>query len=89
MARPITGQQITAARAMAGITQRQFAEHTGVHYKSVVYWEKKGGRIATDTMSTMNRISEAFRQWHVVFVDDPAPGIRLMTAEEQKQLRIK
>jgi hypothetical protein len=74
---------------MAGITQRQLAKDAGVHFKSVVYWEGKGGRPATDTPSTRSRIRQAFRQRHIVFVNDPAPGIRLMTAEEQKQLRIK
>jgi len=79
----ITGQQIAAARAMAGITQRELAKAAGFGHKSVAYWERKGERRATDAWSTKDRIRQAFSRWHVTFVNDPAPGVRLMTAEER------
>ena len=40
--RPHTGRQLTAARALAGITQEQLAERAGLHVNSIRYMERQG-----------------------------------------------
>ena len=37
-----TGRQLKAARALAGLSQRQLAEDSGLHPKTISYWEKRG-----------------------------------------------
>ena len=37
-----TGRQLKAARALAGLSQRQLAEYSGLHPKTISYWEARG-----------------------------------------------
>ncbi len=39
-----TANQLRAARILAGLTQRELAERAGVHFCTVRYWEKRGGK---------------------------------------------
>ena len=54
--RPSTGRQLAAARVLAGITQKQLAEHAGLHVNSVRYMERQE-RITTGHSS--GRVAEA------------------------------
>ncbi|MEP0321287.1 helix-turn-helix domain-containing protein [Bauldia litoralis] len=42
-----------AARALAGMTQRQLAHAAGLHPNAVKYWEREEGRIGGHAVSRM------------------------------------
>lgn len=78
--RIVTGAQIRAGRALLGATRRQIAEAAGLHYKAVMYWEKRKNIPAPpegDTPHACRRIAEAFRLNGVLLTNEPGPGVAL------------
>ncbi|MEO1656720.1 MAG: helix-turn-helix transcriptional regulator [Pseudomonadota bacterium] len=74
---PRNGREIQAARALLGWTQDDLAQHSGLHTKSVSYWERHGvrpvGGIAVRDMVL------AFRDHGLVFING---GVALMTNDD-------
>jgi transcriptional regulator with XRE-family HTH domain len=79
--RPSTGRQLAAARVLAGITQKQLAEHAGLHVNSVRYMERQE-RITTGHSS--GRVAEALANAGVTFFTLPTCGVRLKPAHGEE-----
>ena len=79
MSNLVTGRQLRAARILAGLTQKQFAQAVGVHERAARYWEMKDDKMPTSVPSSHERIEAALRDHGVVVFSSPAPGARLMT----------
>ena len=71
----LTGRQLQAARALAGITQQQLADAARLHVNSIRYMERKG-RI-TNTLSTVEAVAKALEGFGVELVASPAPGVMM------------
>ena len=74
MARLITGNQLKAARALAGLKQSELAQLAGLHVNSVRYLERQ--KFITPLFSA-KRVAEAMEAQGVELLDAP-PGVRLL-----------
>ena len=72
----VTGQQLRAARALAGLTQRELGRALNVDERSVRFWERKKDRRPTSAPNDA-RIEAVLRERGVVLFSDPTPGVRL------------
>jgi transcriptional regulator with XRE-family HTH domain len=77
MSNIVLGNQIRAARMLAGLTQSELARATGYHPRSVRYWESKGDELPTNIESTLNDIERALERNGVIIFSEPSPGVRL------------
>ena len=72
----ITGRQLKAARALAGLTQQQLADAAYLHVNSVRYMERKEW-IRRCGHST-NMMIEVLREFGVELTFVPARGVQLV-----------
>lgn len=77
----VNGRQLKAARALAGVTQQQLANASGLHVNSVRYLERQD-RIAKFGHSA-NLITMALEEFGVRFMDEPTLGVRLLADMER------
>ena len=61
-----TAKQLRAARILAGLTQRELADSAGVHFCTVRYWEKRGGKNSQHGVRSM---LAALERYGVYFVE--------------------
>ena len=73
----VTGGQLRAARALAGLTQKSFAYAVGVDERTVRFWERYVSRPPT-TAPNDARIEEVLLCFGVIVFADPTPGVRLI-----------
>jgi transcriptional regulator with XRE-family HTH domain len=66
----ITGNQIKAARALAGIGQTELAEQAGVGVNTVRNMEARGPDRVRVRSDTLDAVTDALRALNVVFVAD-------------------
>jgi transcriptional regulator with XRE-family HTH domain len=79
MSNIVTGRQLRAARILAGLTQREFAQAVGVHERAARYWELKGNRPPTSTLSMLEKIEAVLHSHGVIVFARPTAGMRLAT----------
>ena len=72
----VTGQQLRAARVLAGLTQRGLGNALNVDERSVRFWERKKDRKPTSAPNDM-RIEAVLREHGVILFSEPSPGVRL------------
>jgi transcriptional regulator with XRE-family HTH domain len=77
MSNIVSGRQLRAARILAGLTQRQFAEAVGVHERAARYWELKEDKVPTSTPSSLEKIEAVLREHGVIVFATPSAGARL------------
>jgi transcriptional regulator with XRE-family HTH domain len=77
MSNIVLGNQIRAARMLAGLTQADLARAMGYHPRSVRYWESKGDELPTNIESTLEDIERALERNGVIAFSEPSPGVRL------------
>jgi transcriptional regulator with XRE-family HTH domain len=80
---PITGNQIKAARALAGMDQKALAEAAQIGINTVRNIEGSGPEPAAGRIDTLNAIREALQRAGVIFVEEgqmssDGLGVRLM-----------
>lgn len=77
----ITGNQVLAARSLAGLNQQQLAEKAGIGINTVRNMEGVGADRIRVRTNTLDAVVDALRTAGVVFVDegmnDGGPGVRL------------
>jgi transcriptional regulator with XRE-family HTH domain len=73
----VTGRQLRAARILAGLTQREFANAVGVHERAARYWELKENKPPTSTSSVLEKIEAVLRDHDVIVFATPTAGVRL------------
>ncbi|WP_095201282.1 helix-turn-helix domain-containing protein [Mesorhizobium carmichaelinearum] len=67
---PVTGNQIKAARALAGMDQKQLAEAARVGINTIRNFEGWNDQIVRGRLDTMNNIYAALANVGVVFLED-------------------
>jgi transcriptional regulator with XRE-family HTH domain len=72
-----TGNQLRAARALAGLTQGELAKRCGMHINSISAMEKRGPRSLTSGLDTLNEIVRALELLGIEFTNGDAIGVRL------------
>jgi transcriptional regulator with XRE-family HTH domain len=73
-----SGRQITAARALMGWTRDDLGARTGLHPKTVAYWE----RMTRQALSglAIDKIRNVFREHGVEFIGGDGFGVRKKSA---------
>jgi DNA-binding XRE family transcriptional regulator len=72
-----TGNQLKAARAMAGLDQAGLAERAGVNVNTVRNMESKGGGRLTSGLDVVHKVQSALEAAGVEFLNHGRPGVRL------------
>ncbi len=76
-----TGNQLRAARALAGIEQVALAEKSDVHVNTIRKIEGKGAAEITSAADVVRRIQHALEGLGIEFLNHGAPGVRLRKAK--------
>lgn len=72
-----TGNQLRAARALAGIEQTRLAEKSGVSVNTIRNMEARGAEEITGGVTTLRRVQVALEAEGVEFLNHGQPGVRL------------
>ncbi|RVN58481.1 helix-turn-helix transcriptional regulator [Sinorhizobium meliloti] len=77
-----TGNQLKAARALAGLEQKDVAEKAGVNVNTIRNMEAAGaGQIAGRAQNVQN-VQRVLEQEGIAFLNHGQPGVRLVRARE-------
>lgn len=72
-----TGNQLKAARALAGIDQGELARLAGVNINTIGAMEKRGAEILTSGLDTIKSVMSALEVVGIEFLNHGQPGVRL------------
>jgi transcriptional regulator with XRE-family HTH domain len=78
-----TGNQLKAARALAGVDQQQVAESAGVNVNTIRNMEGRGPNPITSSAVTVRRVQLALEALGIEFLNHTQPGVRLSIRTEQ------
>ena len=73
----VTGNQLKAARALAGIEQSELADKAGVHVNTIRKMEWKGPAELTSGADVVRKVQVALEAAGVEFLNHGRPGVRL------------
>ena len=73
----VTGNQLKAARALAGVDQQQLADSAGVNVNTVRNMEARGAKPITSSAVTVRRVQLAMETLGIEFLNHAHPGVRL------------
>ncbi|NQW09543.1 MAG: helix-turn-helix domain-containing protein [Alphaproteobacteria bacterium] len=73
----ITGNQLRAARALAGVEQKWLAEKSGVSINTIRNMEARGAEEITSGAVTVRKVQAALEGAGVEFTNGGQPGVRL------------
>jgi transcriptional regulator with XRE-family HTH domain len=78
----VSGNQLKAARALAGLEQRELSEASSVSINTIRNMEARGPEVVRVRLDTMDRVTEALRQAGVEFIAENGggAGVRLRKA---------
>ena len=74
----ITGNQLRAARALAGVDQAWLAERSGVSVNTVRNMESRGSAAITSGAVTVRKVQAALEAVGIEFLNNGRPGVRLL-----------
>ena len=77
-----TGNQLKAARALAGMDQRTHAERAQISINTVVAMEKRGAEGLTSGLPTIQAVMRVLEAEGVEFLNHGQPGVRLVAASK-------
>ena len=72
-----TGNQLKAARALAGVDQQQVAESAGVNVNTIRNMEARGAEPITSGAVTVRNVQLALEALGIEFLNHARPGVRL------------
>jgi DNA-binding XRE family transcriptional regulator len=72
-----TGNQLKAARALAGLDQGALAKSAGVSINTIVAMEKKGADTLTSGLDTIRAVMTVLEAAGIEFLNHGQPGVRL------------
>ena len=72
----VSGTQLRAARAMAGMTQRALAASLGIDERKVRFWERRRNSLPTNSVNSI-RVQKVFAERRVVLIGEPVGVIQL------------
>ena len=78
-----TGNQLKAARALAGVDQQQLADSAGVNVNTIRNMEGRGTELITSSVVTVRNVQVALEALGIEFLNHTQPGVRLITSTER------
>jgi transcriptional regulator with XRE-family HTH domain len=72
--RLISGEQLKAARILAGLSQEQLATETGRSLRTITGWESTIGALPCASRKSLERVEAALSRYGVVLYVTPAGG---------------
>jgi transcriptional regulator with XRE-family HTH domain len=72
-----TGNQLKAARALAGVDQQQVADSAGVNVNTIRNMEARGAEPITSSAVTVHNVQVALEALGIEFLNHTRPGVRL------------
>ena len=72
-----TGNQLRAARALAGMDQGTLAERAGLNINTISAMEKRGAETLTSGLDKIKRVMSALEAEGIEFLNHGNPGVRL------------
>ena len=72
-----TGNQLKAARALAGVDQQQVADSAHVNVNTIRNMEARGAKPITSSAVTIRRVQIALEALGIEFLNHTQPGVRL------------
>jgi transcriptional regulator with XRE-family HTH domain len=73
----VTGNQLKAARALAGVDQQQVADAAGVNVNTIRNMEARGAELITSGAVTVRNVQVALEALGIEFLNHARPGVRL------------
>jgi transcriptional regulator with XRE-family HTH domain len=73
----VTGNQLKAARALAGVDQQQVADAARINVNTVRNMEARGAEPITSNAVTVRSVQLALEAWGIEFLNHGQPGVRL------------
>lgn len=77
-----TGNQLKAARALAGFDQNALAERASVNVNTIRNMESKAGNTLTSGVDIVRKVQAALEAAGVEFLNHGRPGVRLTAPVE-------
>lgn len=74
-----TGNQLKAARALAGLEQKDVAARAGVHVNTIRSMEAAGGEPIAGRAQNVHAVQRALEDHGIEFLNHGQPGVRLAT----------
>jgi transcriptional regulator with XRE-family HTH domain len=78
-----TGNQLKAARALAGVDQQQVADSAGVNVNTIRNMEARGAELITSSAVTVRNVQLALEALGIEFLNHSRPGVRLRIPNER------
>src|ERR1700720_4369500 len=78
-----TGNQLKAARALAGVDQQQVADSAGVNVNTIRNMEARGAGPITSGAVTVHNVQVALEALGIEFLNHARPGVRLSMPSER------
>ena len=78
-----TGNQLKAARALAGIDQQELADTAGVNVNTIRNLEGRGAELITSSVVTVRNVQLALEALGIEFLNHTQPGVRLKISTER------
>ena len=78
-----TGNQLKAARALAGVDQQQLADSAGVNVNTIRNMEGRGTELITSSVVTVRNVQVALEALGIEFLNHTQPGVRLSISTER------
>ena len=72
-----TGNQLKAARALAGVNQQQVADSAGLNVNTIRNMEARGTKPITSSAVTVRKVQLALEALGIEFLNHARPGVRL------------
>jgi transcriptional regulator with XRE-family HTH domain len=84
-----TGNQLKAARALAGVDQQQVADSAGLNVNTIRNMEARGAEPITSSAVTVRNVQLALEALGVEFLNHARPGVRLSVSSGQLRAPVK
>ena len=81
----VTGNQLKAARALAGVDQQEVADSAGVNVNTIRNMEARGAEPITSSAVTVHRVQLALEALGIEFLDHAQPGVRLRKRQRHRR----
>ena len=90
----VTGNQLKAARALAGVDQQEVADAAGVNVNTIRNMEARGANPITSSAVTVRNVQIALEAIGIEFLNHAQPGVRLSipsdrAAEWREDLKLR
>ena len=84
-----TGNQLKAARALAGVDQQQVADSAGVNVNTIRNMEARGTKPITSSAVTVRSVQLALEALGIEFLNHSQPGVRLSVPSNAPQKMVE